>query len=249
MHRLIASTETISSGRAELSGEARRHLRVLRLREGECVELFDGAGAARTYRFASGELVPSGDMRFRPRPSVGMALFACVTKGSRWDWTVEKATELGATRIVPVISERTIVRIPQGERPAKRERWMRIAEDAARQSDAAWLPEVSQAVDFGEALALARETVCFAGALTSPPPEPLALAVGRHFESRSPDDARDISVFVGPEGDFTPDELASLLEFATPTSFGDSVLRAETAAVFGLSVMSAVVQAAQRKKL
>ena len=51
------------------------------------------------------------------------------------------------------------------------------------------------------------------------------------------------------ETDFTPDELASLLEFATPTSFGDSVLRAETAAVFGLSVMSAVVQAAQRKKL
>ena len=180
----------------------------------------------------------------------GLTLFACVTKGSRWDWTIEKATELGVTRIVPVISGRTIVRIPKAERAAKRERWMRIAEDAARQSDAKWLPEICEAVDFKDALPLVKETTCFIGALTNPPASPLMEAIGRArcpqraAGSRGVEDNapyRHFSVFIGPEGDFTSEELAALMEIATPTSFGPTILRAETAAIFAVSVLAAAV--------
>ena len=230
-----------------LPADAEKHLKVLRPKPGEEIELFDGNGKWRTYRFCasltSGEgaastLRADSNIRTIEHSNNSLTLFACVTKGSRWDWTVEKATELGVTRIVPVISDRTIVRIPKAERAAKRERWLRIAEDAARQSDAKWLPEICEAVDFKDALPLVKETTCFVGALTNPPPNPLLTAV--EGERRKTGDGRALSVFVGPEGDFTPEELAALLEIATPTSFGPTILRGETAAIFAVSVLAAV---------
>ena len=160
------------------------------------------------------------------------------------------------TRIVPVISERTIVRIPKAERAAKRERWVRIAEDAARQSDAKWLPEIREAVDFKDALPLVRETTCFIGALTNPPPRPLMAAVAEKVEVKggggqgksdiplsTSTSNLDLSVFIGPEGDFTPEELAALMEIAVPTSFGPTILRAETAAIYAVSVLAATLSA------
>ena len=225
-----------------LPHDAAHHLKVVRPKPGEIVELFDGAGRSRLYRCgasASAPLSAAGELSAVPPPAAQITLFACVTKGSRWDWTIEKATELGVTRIVPVISDRCIVRIGRDERAAKRERWRRIAEDAARQSDAKWLPEVCEAVDFRESLEMVKACACFVGALADPPPEPLLPAVQRR--SREGLAARSVGLFVGPEGDFTPEELKSLLEIAVPASFGPTVLRAETAAIFGLSVLVAVM--------
>ncbi len=236
MHRLLVSTDTLLGERAMLPRDAVRHLKVVRPKPGEPVELFDGAGRSRIFtcgQDAAEPLSASAPVQEFPPPPFGLTLFACITKGSRWDWTIEKATELGVTRIVPVISERCIVRIAPAERAAKRERWQRIAEDAARQSDAKWLPEICEAVDFRDALALAKECTCFAGALTNPPPEPLLAAIVKHLKVSS----ASFGLFVGPEGDFTPDELKALLEVAVPTSFGPTILRAETAAIFGVSVL------------
>ena len=152
------------------------------------------------------------------------------------EWTIEKAVELGATRIVPVISDRCIVRLPPAERAAKADRWRRIAADAARQSDAVWLPEVLAAVDFPEALDLVKSCGrVFAGALCKPPPPPIWNEVASVADRAVP----SLGIFVGPEGDFTPEELHALLEVATPVSFGPTILRAETAAIFGLSVLAA----------
>ena len=237
MHRLLVDTLELEKDSPALSKAALNHLKVLRPKDGEKIELFDGAGRSREFSFTGGALRPVGGVSASPRPSP-LTLFACVTKGSRWDWTVEKATELGATRIVPVISERTIVRIPADEREAKRARWMRIAEDAARQSDAKWLPEVMAPVDFAESLALVRETTCFVGALTTPPPKSLLRAL---LDAAKPLDK--LSLFVGPEGDFTPSELSALCEIATPVTFGASVLRAETSAIYGLSVLKSFLEA------
>lgn len=245
MHRLMADTAALALERPTLSREAAAHLRVLRPKDGEEIELFDGFGSSRVYRWSCADCALAaavGAPVRRPRPAP-LVLFACVTKGSRWDWTIEKATELGATRIVPVMSERTIVRLPRGERAAKRERWVRIAEDAARQSDAAWLPEISEAVDFSESLAMAAETDCYAGALTDPPPEPLLDALAR----RDAASGRPLALYVGPEGDFTPGELAALLKVATPAGFGSNILRAETAAIFALSVLAASQHAASAR--
>lgn len=235
MHRLLVETQALSSDRPQLSDQARRHLKVVRLKDGEEIELFDGLGRWRRFSFVRGDLIPAGDVcedsAASRRP---LTLFACVTKGSRWDWTIEKATELGATRIVPVVSERTIVRIPADEREAKRQRWLRIAEDAARQSDAKWLPDVAAPVDFADAVNLAALCDTYVGALTNPPPCDMLSALETGRASRA---ARPLAVFVGPEGDFTPSELSALLSVATPVSFGSTILRAETAAIYGVSVL------------
>lgn len=241
MHRLLVDSASLGDVSPALPRGAARHLRVLRLERGEPVELFDGRGSARTYGWNGGALSALGETRTSPRPASSLTLFACMTKGSRWDWTIEKATELGVTRIVPVISGRTIVRIPNGERAAKRARWLRVAEDAARQSDAIWLPEICEAVDFAESLAMVRDTDCFVGALAEPEPPPIAAAVREHLDRAA--GPVSVSVYVGPEGDFTPDELSALLEIATPTSFGPTILRAETAAIFAVSVAAATMAA------
>ena len=246
MHRLLVQTELLNEDSPSLPKDASRHLKVLRPKDGEEIELFDGKGRFRVFkvqgsRFKVESLIPVSET-FNLQPSTfNLTLFACVTKGSRWDWTIEKATELGVTRIVPVISERTIVRIPEPERAAKRERWLRIAEDAARQSDAKWLPEISEAVDFRDALSLVKATTCFIGALTNPPPRQLMAAVAEKAKVEGEGEQRNLAIFVGPEGDFTPEELEALMEIATPTSFGPTILRAETAAIYAVSVLASFI--------
>jgi 16S rRNA (uracil1498-N3)-methyltransferase len=230
MHRLLADTALLGSESPSLPRDAERHLKVLRVKPGEKVELFDGSGRTRLYSVSgTGSLLAAAPAVDHPRRTGGVTLFACVTKGSRWDWTVEKATELGVTRIVPVISDRTIVRIAKGERAAKRARWTRIAEDAARQSDAKWIPDILEPVDFSASLALVAETDCLVGALTDPPSPPIAGAGGN-------------AVYIGPEVDFTPDELSALVKVARPVSLGPTILRAETAAIFAVSVLAASMQ-------
>ena len=253
MHRLLVPAKTLESDQAVLPSDAAHHLKVVRPKPGETIELFDGAGRSRLFRCGAAATVPlaaAGDLVVAPPSASQVTLFACVTKGSRWDWTIEKATELGVTRIVPVVSARTIVRIGADEREAKRARWIRIAEDAARQSDAKWIPEIHEPVSFAESLPLVRETTCFVGALTNPPPQPLLKALIDLQQAaipapvpRSPFPVPhspfpdSLSIYVGPEGDFSPEELAALIEIATPVSFGPTILRAETAAIYGVSVL------------
>ena len=237
MHRLLVEPDLLLAETPALPKEARDHLRVVRPKVGEEIELFDGQGRWRTFTVrrpdgSSGfALVPVSAVCTCARSGVSLTLFACVTKGSRWDWTIEKATELGVTRLVPAISDRTIVRLTPGDGVAKRVRWQRIAEEAARQSDAKWLPEILAPVSFVDSLPLVRATACFVGALADSPPEPIGAALARLSA------AVDVAVYVGPEGDFTPQELAALREVATPVSFGSTVLRAETAAIYGISAL------------
>ena len=254
MHRLLVPSEQLTSDSPVLPKEAANHLKVLRPKDGEEIELFDGRGKSRRFSVAGGgkdfRLAALSPVCAAPRASRSLTLFACVTKGSRWDWTIEKATELGVTCIVPVISARTIVRIGADEREAKRARWIRIAEDAARQSDAKWIPEIHEPVSFAESLPLVRATTCFVGALTNPPPRPLLKALIDLQQAaipapvpRSPFPVPhspfpdSLSIYVGPEGDFSPEELAALIDIATPVSFGSTILRAETAAIYGVSVL------------
>ena len=247
MHRLLVPSEQLEADSPVLPKDAANHLKVLRPKDGEEIELFDGRGRWRRFSVGTSgkgfRLAASAPACVAPRAPWSLSLFACVTKGSRWDWTIEKATELGVTRIVPVVSARTIVRIAADERAAKRARWTRIAEDAARQSDAKWLPEIHEPVSLAESLPLVRETTCFVGALTNPPPRPLCQELR---DRRQPtDDALDsFAIYVGPEGDFSPEELAALLEIATPVSFGSTILRAETAAIYGVSVLKSFLDAA-----
>lgn len=243
MHRLYVETSVLEAEVPILSKEASRHLKVLRPQKGEQFELFDALGAWRVYEFNGLGLLPISSLSIATRHKREIALFACVTKSSRWDWTIEKATELGVDLIVPVISSRTIVRIPSSERQAKRERWYRIAIEAVGQSGARFAPKMNMPVDFDEALNLLSSYECFTGALTTPSPPSLLTAL-QNASIKS-----NLAVFIGPEGDFTPEELDKLLAVSKPVNLGETVLRAETASIYGLSVLSAFRCAHSRENL
>ena len=247
MNRLLVSSSVLGDPRPELDKESRNHMKVWRLKDGEEVELFDGEGLTCKCRYQAktGGLERSSGIYSFPRPVRNLMLFACITKGSRWDWTLEKATELGVTHIYPVISERTIVRLKPTEYGAKVARWERIVQDAARQSGAVWLPQIMSPMTFSETLPLMKSVHCFVGALLKgEPPLPL-LTAALDVLDKDKDKTTPLALFVGPEGDFTPEELAALVQEGIPVSLGPTILRAETAALYGLAVLAALAYRSQ----
>jgi 16S rRNA (uracil1498-N3)-methyltransferase len=263
MHRHLVTPDALLTDTCVLGKEEARHLQtVLRVKPGEMIQLFDGQGRTRMETVAGLEknsltLTAIESVVSHPKALCAITLFACVSKGKHMDWTIEKAVELGVARIVPVISDRTIVRVDADARDAKADRWMRIAEEAARQCGSAWLPEILAPQSFKESLALVKQTnPTFVAALT-PNAKPLRdFLLPIPSGVRVPDsefreghasaclgraDARPSQVgwFVGPEGDFTPDELKGLLHAgAVPVSLGPLVLRAETACLYGLCALN-----------
>lgn len=233
MHRLLTPTENLLASGFTLNREGSRHLlTVLRVKPGDRVELFDGHGRTRSAAVTSADrhgLVFAADapVQEHPRPACAVTLFACVSKGARMDWMVEKATELGATEIVPVISERTIAR------PADASRWQRIAEEAARQCGNAWLPRIPPPQPLAAALPLIAQTTPVFVAALSPDARPL-----REVLAAWPAPLQ-AGWFTGPEGDFTPAELDAIIHSGgIPVSLGPLVLRAETACLYGLCSLS-----------
>jgi 16S rRNA (uracil1498-N3)-methyltransferase len=213
---------------ALLSKEDEHHLgRVLRLDPGEEVIASDGRGRwARTTWVGDGALAPlrrgsgpggDGSVQLEERPAPPLTVAFAPTKGERPEWVVQKLTELGIDRIVPLLSERSVVRW-EGERGRTAvERLRRVAREAAGQCRRVWLPEVADIVHFGELPGLAGPGEVVLAQLSGDRP-----------------DARQRVVAVGPEGGWSSGELASGL----PTvGFGLSVLRAETAAVTAGALM------------
>lgn len=244
MHCAIVSTEALDAAAPEpLSREEAHHLRdVLRAKPGDAVVLCDGTG--RTRVAVVGELSRHG-VAFRdfgpvitqPPPPARITLFACIAKPARMDWLLEKACELGVEKIVPVLSERVVARQAPGEVPA---RWLRILDSALRQSGGGLATALAPVATWNEALAMAADLggPLFVGSLA-----PGAIALGEALLARR--DALRTSRtgwLVGPEGDFSPNELAGALALpcAVPVTLGTRVLRVETAAVCGISAMLAL---------
>jgi len=240
MHRCLVRPEQILNGSLSLNKEQSRHLRtVLRVQPGDSLELFDGAGRTCCASITQVEknaifISACGQPLLHPGPACAITLFACISKGKRMDWTVEKATEIGVARIVPVISERTIVRLSQADGENRTERWRRVAEDAARQCGTAWIPEISAPLSFAQTLAILSESSpVFTAALTK---EALPL---RDAIRRYPEPPPVAGWLVGPEGDFTAAELELLHRHPTHfVSLGANILRAETASLYGLCALS-----------
>jgi 16S rRNA (uracil1498-N3)-methyltransferase len=213
-----------------LSSDDAHHLsRVLRLRAGEEVIVGDGAGRwARTHwtRDDKGVLEPvrgapgpggDGSVQFEAASRAGLTVAFAPTKGERPEWVVQKLTEVGIDRIVPLISERSVVRW-EGERGDNAvARLRRVAREAAAQCRRVWLPEITGVTAFADVAGLAGPGQVVLAQLSGDRPR-----------------AGHTVVAVGPEGGWSADELASGL----PTvGFGLSVLRAETAAVMAGALM------------
>jgi 16S rRNA (uracil1498-N3)-methyltransferase len=156
-------------------------------------------------------------------------LFPALLKGERFEWMLQKATELGASGFTPVVTERTIAR-PRADRlEARLHRWRKIAQEASRQCGRGQVPAVNPPMDFAAALGTWQNT----GLGGIIPHEKLgqehAAGVGKALRE-CPE--RGLGVFIGPEGGFTPQEFsAACAAGLTPVSLGPRILRAETAAI------------------
>lgn len=244
MHRHFVAAPRLRSPRLTLTRDEARHLLdVLRVRVGDEIELFDGEGvtvrtrvsAVDRHGLALEQTAPPVPV---PPPAVRLTLCVGLGKGKRMDWIVEKAVELGAARIVAAVSRRSVVRLDDAAAAeARRARWRRVALEAARQCGAGRLPQLVGPLPFSEAVAaLAACRPLFVAALAADA-RPLREALARRRACPPPLEA---GWAVGPEGDFTPEELAALAaQGGEMVSLGRQVLRTETAAVYGLAVLGA----------
>ena len=239
MPRLYVSPENLQATRATLDADAHRHLiKVLRLAPGASIRVFDGAGMEIEARIeevgrASVE-ISLGTRRHIPAPACDITLLQCLPRGERMDLIVQKTTELGIARVVPVRSERGMAN-PSAH---QRRRWQTIAEEAARQSGRADVPEVEECLALGAALESAADTTTATSA--SMKAARLALWEGERTQSLSRALAagpRTVVLLVGPEGGFSPEEVAQTTRAGFElVGLGPRILRAETAAIVAVAL-------------
>jgi 16S rRNA (uracil1498-N3)-methyltransferase len=211
--------------------EAHHVLKVLRGRTGDPVEIVDGAGRLFTAELRGGRTAAVLEESAVPGGAeVEVTLYQAVPKGGRMDLVVEKATEVGATTIVPLLSERGVVNPREG----KVWRWRRVAEAAARQSLRLRVPRVGEPVAFEEAVLKVGET----GVLlhNAPDLQPVEAVV------ESP-----AKLFVGPEGGWSEGELRLAEEAGIAFgALGPNRLRSETAGIVAVARASAALESRVR---
>ncbi|MEW5945991.1 MAG: RsmE family RNA methyltransferase [bacterium] len=201
---------------------------VLRLKEGDCFTGFDGVMeyTLRVTEMGRDAVRVSRDgERSAAPPPVRLTIAQALLKGRRWDIFLEKTTEIGVWRIVPLETANTVVRLRRDEVGKKLERWRGIVRGAGAQCRGGWVPEISPPVDFA----------AYVGA---PPAEGARLiltpgaGVATLTEALGSPAPAEVTIAVGPEGDFTPEEAGAAREAGfVPVSLGGRVLRSETAAI------------------
>ena len=219
---------------AELEGAAANHVsRVLRLRTGAPITLFNGDGwdypATITaldkgrVKVALHERVPA-----RSESPLLLTLVQGVARGERMDLVIQKSTELGVSRIVPVLCERSVMRLDAGQAERKLEHWRAIAAGAAEQSGRARVPAIDTPLPIAEWLGRASTAPC---RMLLQPDSDSALAEVRSAEAE---------LLIGPEGGLTDSEiaLARTAGFA-PRALGPRILRTETAAIAAIAILQA----------
>jgi 16S rRNA (uracil1498-N3)-methyltransferase len=191
------------------------HLRrVLRLRDGAVVSVTDGAGRWRPCRLNRGVLEADGVIATVDPPATPVTVAVAPPKGERLEWLVQKCTEVGVDELVLLVAERSVVRWDADRAARQLERLRRVAAEAALQSRRVWLPTVTGPVSASKVLPTA--------AAAEPGGRPVGPA--------------DAVVAIGPEGGWSPGELAAA---ADHVSLGDTVLRVETAAVVATTLLRA----------
>jgi 16S rRNA (uracil1498-N3)-methyltransferase len=207
-------------------------LKVLRGRDGDLLEVVDARRRLFLAELGTGGEASVLELKETPGDEeVEVSLYQAVPKGGRMDLVVEKATEVGAARIVPLLTDRGIVR----PRDAKLGRWRRVAEAAARQSLRLEVPEVPEPVDFSEAVGAAGED----GILLHNAPELEPLEAGISSPA---------VLFVGPEGGWSEEELRAAEEAGLRLAqLGPYRLRSETAGIVAVARARAALEVPVRR--
>ncbi len=230
MARRLFYVRAVRDGRAIVDGEAAAHLRrVLRVETGQKYELSDGERLylAEIAGFGQGSVEFSIIEQLPPRsPGACIILYATLLKFDRFEWMIEKATELGAGRLVPLVTARSEVGL---EKAAFKRlpRWNRIAEESGQQCRRLRAMTVDPPLDF-------------ASVLGAPHPQRLLLdeSATAPLLTLLRSTPGEIALLTGPEGGWTPPERAAAQTAGwLPATLGQSVLRAETAALAALGLV------------
>ncbi|HEV8544220.1 MAG TPA: RsmE family RNA methyltransferase [Verrucomicrobiae bacterium] len=251
MHRFFIEPEQSRGERINLSEREFHHAgAVLRLKEGERVSALDGAGSE---LLCVVEKITKRGITLRvtqrnsvPRLPYALTLVQAIPKGKTMELVVQKAAELGAARVVPIVAERTVTHLDEDNAETKVQKWNWVAIDAIKQCGSAWLPTIPPPRTPAQYLASAERSELNLIATLQPDAQHprVHLRDFQHEKSRKP---KTVSVWVGPEGDFTPAEINAVRSAgALPISLGPLILRSETAAIYCLAVLSYELQAESR---
>ncbi len=242
MHRFFLAPDDLLQDTPTLTGDEAHHcLNVLRHSVGDRIVVFDGRGHEATATIESADkggaalrVVHRGKSTpLRCRITLGQA----VPKGKNMDLIIQKAVELGAAEIVPLLSERTVVQLDESDLPAKRAKWQSVALEACKQCGQNWLPEVGVPVSTRTYFEKAKPAGLILIASLQADAVPIK-ALLKDYEEQNGSAPTDLTIYVGPEGDFTPAELGlAKSNGARPVTLGPIILRTETAAIYCLSVL------------
>ena len=250
MHRFYLPPTECHGNTLTLNGaEAHHALDVVRVRPGERVVVLEGAGCEYLCQVSGTDRhavrLELMQRSANPKPESEVVLVQAVAKQKSMEMIVQKATELGAARIIPVLSERSVPQVEGEAAEKKGEKWLAIAIEAMKQCGCPWLPQLEAPLGVSEFLARG-EGFELALLASLQPGSRHPRDYFRTFQSEHKRTPRRVGVWVGPEGDFTPAELNTIKAAgALPITLGPMVLRSETAAMYCLAVLSYELQAAK----
>ncbi len=243
MHRFQINPDGIKKGSVLLDEKESHHAAsVLRLKTGDAVGLLDGKGHSFRGVVAG---IENCRLRVRIKPDPALSAHASrrsldvqitiavsVIKPERMEILIQKACELGVTAIIPVRSERSIIKLSKERWQEKIKRWRKIAAESCKQCGLPAIPEIHEAVDLKNVLLNSGTYDKILIPTLAAPTRPLYEALKKSGRGR-------VLTLIGPEGDFTPSEIASSVACgAIPVDLGPWVLRTETAAIYLLSALN-----------
>ncbi len=237
MSRFFVTADMIAENIITLSKEDSQHLaRVLRANVGEEITVCDDEG---NEYLAEVSLMSKNEVQAKvisarknqTEPGIKVVLFQGLPKGSKMEYIIQKCVEIGIHSIVPVATDRAVVKLSEEKGKGKEDRWNKIAMEAAKQSSRGVIPYVEVPVSFKEAVKRAAE---FDMAII-PYEKQEASDFKGFLRKNSP---KTVAVYIGPEGGFEESEISLAMENGiTPVSLGRRILRTETAPVSVLSVL------------
>lgn len=239
-HRFYVPPEGIDGDRAVIKGDEARHLvSVLRKKPGDDIVVFDGEGTeclAKVLQIGPDFVVARLERKElhdrKSRPSI--ALYAAAPRGRKFDLIVEKATELGADCITPLLTERTVVKLDDRNVPTKLDRWRRISVAAAKQCRRSTLPKINSPLDFHSAVQDLPEWAFPVLAWSHGQSPPILNVLFGITPSH-----KEIRIYVGPEGGFSSQEVEIAKQAGVRlASLGENILRIETAAIASLAAVA-----------
>ncbi len=223
--------------KVSIKGKEVRHIgQVLRLKKGERIEIFDGRGKEYLVllqevqrRKVTGKILKESNVDREPRVKITLA--QSLPKANKMDLVVQKCVEMGASRIIPFLSKRTVVRVEEGKLRERRQRWQRIAEQASRQCGRSGVISVEKPRTYPEVLKEAKS----ADLALIPWERSRVKIKGVLKEKRK---ACSPLVLIGPEGGFSEEEIKEAkAEGVIPVSLGPRILRTETAGLAALAII------------